>query len=430
MRFADSIENRKQKGDNNSCQYRVLCPSQRNMEFSESQYFTIAILPMVSGSLSVLGSTAIAVIILRSNKRLSTTYNRLVFGMSLMDVIYSIAFIGSTLPSPRGIEPLWKAIGNVHTCTLQGLMFYVGSTGATMYNCMLAIFYLLTITKNVHVDTMTKKIEPYFHAIPGVYLLLSSIVLLATQSFNTAGSICMIAPYPKNCNKDPDLECERGSYSAKFLWYFNLYPVMISFFTVIYCMVRVYWCVREQEKRMQQYDTVYQIRRRNSSSGGGGGGNSPASAGAPTPRISVRPESRNKRAAMTQCFFYVMAFFLAWVFGGVYRIVLTLDKLYFPLWVLSQFMCPLQGVFNFLVFMRPKVQSIRRSDQNLSWSRACIAAVLAREWDVASRRRRSSLNVREGGTRRYTAREWHLRNSCNQVQLELGDESQEEKNNE
>ena len=386
------------------------------MDFTDSQYRTVAIVPMVTGSFSILGSFAIVVIILRSKKGLSTTYHRLMFGMSCMDIIYSISFVGSTLPSPRGTPLVWKALGNTQTCTIQGLLFFMGSTGATMYNCILAIYYFLTITKNVRVQTMTKKIEPFFHGVPVVYLLGSSIVLLATQSFNTAGTICMIAPYPRNCNTDPNLDCIRGKQADKFFWYLNIYPIVLFFITVMYCMIRVYWSVWQQERRMQQYDTVYQIQRR--SAGVNGLGTDTSS--------RLRPESRNERVAMTQCFLYVMAFFMSWIPGGFYRVVLTFDKNIFSLWVITQFFSPLQGVFNFLVFIRPKVQLVLRSDPSLSLFRAFINAVRTKDLEEETRRQRGSLTPGGGTRRRFTAREWHLRETANQVQLELGSEQDDD----
>ena len=59
-----------------------------------------AVAPRFSGSISFVASTLIVYLILRSETRLSTTYHRLLFGMSVSDMMSSFAMALTSLPFP------------------------------------------------------------------------------------------------------------------------------------------------------------------------------------------------------------------------------------------------------------------------------------------------------------------------------------------
>jgi hypothetical protein len=57
---------------------------------------------------------------------------------------------------------------------------------------------------------------------------------------------------------------------------------------------------------------------------------------------------------MKEAFMYVGAFFLTWIFGTITRMIQAINgKTHYPLVVLMAFFFPLQGFFNFLIYMRP-----------------------------------------------------------------------------
>merc|ERR1719469_727718 len=102
--------------------------------YSDTFLYVIFFIPIFSGSLSLIGSTTLVVMHLCSRKtRLSSTYGRLIFGMSLMDVFQSLAFCFSSMPSPGNPDDRWPNYGTTFTCTIQGFCLFTGGIGTTLY---------------------------------------------------------------------------------------------------------------------------------------------------------------------------------------------------------------------------------------------------------------------------------------------------------
>jgi hypothetical protein len=92
---------------------------------SEAEKF-LSILPMLTGFLSVLGSGWLIIEIVTTKSKLYTVYNRLLLSLSIIDVFVSIAYMFSTIPSPKfSYEVIW-AFGNIQTCTAQGFFIQLG----------------------------------------------------------------------------------------------------------------------------------------------------------------------------------------------------------------------------------------------------------------------------------------------------------------
>lgn len=392
--------------------------------FSPSQYTAVAVIPMFSSAMSVTGSSLIIFLIFRSNKRLSTTYRRLVFGMSTMDIIFSTAYLFSTLPSPKDTPTLWKAIGNTSTCTLQGLCIFVGSLGAAMYSCALSTFFFLTVGKEVREEVMSTKIEPFFHAITLLYVTSVGIYLLFTQSFNTAGTVCLVTPSPQGCDVNEDMECTRGANARNHFWHFMAYPIFVIFAIILANMLLLYFTVKAQYRNLDRYRTMaftnnstlpsgIQALRRNSTQLSSNMIESNGDLEEPTrrrrkPRSRV---SRNEWVVANQCFYYVSGYFFTWIFATLFQIHTSVTgEINFWLWILSQIFTPLQGFINFLVYIRSHVISTRENDSSLSLTRAFWIVISKRDINIDDlRRRRSLLNRQQNGGSRYTAREWHMR---------------------
>ena len=76
-----------------------------------AQQKAVAIVPKCTAAASILGSaTIIFLLTFREDKH--TTYHRLVLGMSLCDILASIAHFCTTWPIPRGTQGVYGAVGN------------------------------------------------------------------------------------------------------------------------------------------------------------------------------------------------------------------------------------------------------------------------------------------------------------------------------
>ena len=154
------------------------------MSRDKAQFIIVTITQMITASLSIGGSIAIIVMLLRSNKKLGSTYRRLLFGMSVMDVIFSTAVLMGPFPSPKDTPDSWSPIGNDLTCTLQGLAIYVGHVGLSSYNLCLCLYFTLSIVKNVR-KTRMLKFEVWFHVLPLLWIASTSVVLLSSKILPT-----------------------------------------------------------------------------------------------------------------------------------------------------------------------------------------------------------------------------------------------------
>jgi hypothetical protein len=149
--------------------------------WTEEQQKAISIIPHVTGALSILGSAFIVYDVVSDRKKWSSTYHRLLFGMGLYDFVSSFATALSTVPMPS--ESGDFSYGNAATCTAQG-MFVNLNIASPLYNFMLSIYFLLTVTFRWSKDDVKKKVEVWFHAFPFVWVLMTTIVVLPQNGFN------------------------------------------------------------------------------------------------------------------------------------------------------------------------------------------------------------------------------------------------------
>ena len=89
----------------------------------------------ITGSISLLASSAIIYRILCSYQGLSTTYHRLVFGLCIGDLLSSLAFTFSSFLSPKEMNYIIPyAIGTSATCSAQGFVVTFGMQCVSQYN--------------------------------------------------------------------------------------------------------------------------------------------------------------------------------------------------------------------------------------------------------------------------------------------------------
>lgn len=98
--------------------------------------------------------------ILRSQIGLSSTFQRLLFGLCVADILWPFSFILSTLMIPKEVDYLYlNSRGTVTTCNAQGFLQIVGFSGS-LYNCSICVHYLAIVTYNKSDEFIRKKIEP------------------------------------------------------------------------------------------------------------------------------------------------------------------------------------------------------------------------------------------------------------------------------
>jgi hypothetical protein len=124
---------------------------------------------MVCGSISFIASMLPVVHILRSHECLSSTYHRLIFGLSTADIIASLGLALSSTMVPKEMRYLVPfASGNIATCDAQGFLCYCMIGVSMGYNSSVCFYYLAIITYNKKFDYIRTKLEPWFHGISSI----------------------------------------------------------------------------------------------------------------------------------------------------------------------------------------------------------------------------------------------------------------------
>lgn len=371
------------------------------------EYKAEIIISRVSGSVSAIASLFLVFYILRSNDGLSTTYHTLVFGLSLADVLMSTGFLLSETMVPKEHDfQLPNPQGNISSCSAQGFMIVVGSLTASLYNCGICIYFLALIRFKKQEAYIRTKLEPLLHGFSIIVPTVLGILFLQTNSFNSHGPFCFMANFrPAYCIGYEDgyivegftIPCGRGAEKSdlrdvitiiSFVFALGITPLVILGTVCI-----MYRAVRNNEKILERY--------------GVGALRGPKShrkveeyAEAHTPvtdieqnkgiwkiirRISLQTRIKSslttrslKRTYLRTATGYTWAWALAYLPFIYY---FFFDEYSFVAQVVSFTLFPLQGLFNFLVFMSPKVRAMKKSrrvGENLTWSQAFIKAFLSK----------------------------------------------------
>jgi hypothetical protein len=261
-------------------------------------------------------------------------------------------------------------------------------------------------------------------------------IIMAMKGYNASGGVaCFMVPNdPPHCigyeNGDTpegfSIPCGRGDGGENPILYLVMEIVgfgsvlIIPPTIIVGTMMLMYMSVSKIEKNMRNYGVG--ALRLNARSGGGNRGdtaetNSARSANNEQGMMSKikrlfmfmipsclrrddqrHPTSRANRATSQKRSILYMAagYALAWAFVWIPFMILYYFHESHATSILLACLNPLQGLFNFLVYMSPKVRSAKqpRRGDNLSWRQAFIKAYMSR-----GERRRTGRNLSSGNTR-------------------------------
>ena len=163
----------------------------------------------------------------RNSKR-QHPYHRLLFMMSLYDVLESVWNFTSTWPIPKGTEGVVWASGTTGTCSAQGY-FLTLSVAVPIYNAMLSLYYVLVIIYKYPDQRLRVWVEPAMHLIAGGWAFGTATVSAGMGLINNANLWCWIAPYPQGCldswRYGSEGNCERGDNAWIYRWGFYFAPL-------------------------------------------------------------------------------------------------------------------------------------------------------------------------------------------------------------
>jgi hypothetical protein len=315
--------------------------------YSESELKLLAILPSITAPLSVLGASMIIFMIVNqkmsSERRLN---HRLLLAISATDLITSSVNMLGPLPV-RDDVGAYMAMGNVTTCSASGFLIHFFFARA-LYNMALMWTFLCQIRYELREEDIADKYDRRIHVVAIGYPLITGIVGLVLEVFNPVSNLgllkCYIAPYPPDCEReDSQVECTRGEMARPYLVVATLIPVIIVVGFLFTSTFLVWWTVRQH---------AIQARR--------------------TSQFNV--QSSMFRDVSIQSIMYGIFFFNSYVWVLINPVVdVTIGRESSKLRVIARFLSeifyPSQGLWTWLIFIRPRYLRIRTNfeEQSLAW---------------------------------------------------------------
>ena len=359
----------------------------------------------VSGSISIIRSSATVWHILRSHKGVSSTYHRLVFGLCISDFMSSFAYAFSSIPVvPKEMNYLMPfPYENVRSCDGQGFFLTTGLIMATLYNCSVCLYYLAIIRFNNNGDYIKVNLEPWLHGVSVTTSLAIGIIGLVLKMYDADGLIgmCYLTYYePPHCEGHDHgvildsftIPCDRGATTSGKLYNLIIFllPLTIVPTIIVGTMTSMYRSVRKIESKMLNCGSST-LRLRASLRQGGVDNEhatmvSPSWIGRlksiicpslfPNNRTSRTHKPRSqKRAVLYMAMGYSLTWALLWIPFLVLFFV-TANNTSVTITSITQ---SLQGLYNIVVYMSPKVRHARNTKRGkLRWYKAIAKAWMSR----------------------------------------------------
>lgn len=369
---------------------------------SDRQNKILALLPILPSILSVAGSTAILWLVSRERKRKGRLmpYHRILFAMSLCDIVVSVTNLGQPFLVPADGSPRPWAIGNDATCTAVGALLQFG-LASFWYNGMLSTNYLLTIRFGRRGQAWARTLEPWMHLVALGYPLGTAVSGIVMDVFHETdlGASCWVAESNRepSCTLQPYHRCK----SVYVGYIFAAFPlILVIVWVAVNCTliaVYVYRTGRQssradahsiiQRRVLQQLqsgdafsrdsrDSVFSWRGPSMEGSDDGGEPSPLRLprrGRRRSSMTTREQHRERiRQVTTQSFLYVSTFALTYAPTIILRFLESYDvagadeSKFFVLLVCQAIFLPSLGFFNCMVYIRPQFLNIRQSFPNES----------------------------------------------------------------
>ncbi len=333
---------------------------------TDKQEQILSVLCVTSGALSILGSLTIVYNVVQKRYVNTTSYDRLILGLSLADIVASLSFIFSPFFVPSETSQRVWAMGSQTTCSFLGWMTQFG-LAAVWYNALLSFYYLFTVRLRIPRDIFAKKYEKWFHLSAWIFFSITASIGSTFDWYSEfqINQGCWLGEIPKGC------EASETCTGTGLLvgWIFGGVPMLITFLALTINNILIYVYVRDTLRptttgrpsfndATTRTDTVDGARKSRPLTGG----ISLVGQASHTPEEEEldRPQQTQVREVASQGFLYVGTFFMSYTPAFVVRLVDGIglgtsdEARIFPLLVLNSFLLPLQGFFNMFVHTRPR----------------------------------------------------------------------------
>jgi len=354
-------------------------------------FYNAQVCRLSAASLSCLASITIAIMILRSDGGLaSSPYRRIIFGLSIGDILQSLGIFLGPFASPIDTPNALWAEGNLHSCDAAGFILVFGGSMVPLYTFSLSLYFLLRVKYRMSRADFAKRVEWIIHTMIISFCLIGSGIILVTGSFNAtrAGSLCAPVAYPLGCDTQTDLigECTRGRNALIFFIVFYYLPSFLSFIGMIVCLGTLTQYVYAQEAKLrkatsaQNQDLTKSCCRWTKHRSGIVEDNDNEELCPQGQRIRRARENLRSfsRETLVQSGLYMFAFLTTYSFLFIW-LFMSLSGAEDQRWTFLAISVtwPLGGLFNILVYTRPKVAVLKASYPTYPWILMLFTVVMA-----------------------------------------------------
>mmetsp|Transcript_49449 Transcript_49449/g.75243 ORF Transcript_49449/g.75243 Transcript_49449/m.75243 type:complete len:487 (-) Transcript_49449:101-1561(-) len=228
---------------------------------SPQQEKLLRIIPRVTGSLSILGSTFIIYDVVRttwrersksnSKNKPGRVINRCLIGMSVCDILASFSnpvVLNLALPVEFGGK------GNQATCNAQGF-FGQFVTATALYSGIMALIYLLSIKYGWNEAQLRNRVERVAHALILSFVVASGTASIFLELYNPTPISCTMTAFPPGCGTIPGRPCIRGESASSWRLPFRTIPEYTTIAFAMIAMVLIYRAVGHIEARAKRWDS-------------------------------------------------------------------------------------------------------------------------------------------------------------------------------
>ncbi|GFH50052.1 hypothetical protein CTEN210_06527 [Chaetoceros tenuissimus] len=365
---------------------------------------------------------------------LQSPYSRIIFGLSVSDVLFSLGMLLSPFLAPSSLSLAPFALGNGQSCEFAGYLNIAGAAAIPTYTLFLTYYFMRRIKYKVSPQKFSGLEEKIWHATGILVPVGFATAALSMGDINSYpnGTMCFLASEPYNCN-DTGNKCNRGENVAIFTITFGATGIALFIFlmVVLYMFTHHVYSIEKDfripasstptRKRESNRHLNFMLNRQepNQDSDSNTSGrestnasksifalsnieiNRTPSSGQEEAQSSVMHDvnlSHNQnppqegsdetdtpsprelsKKALNQSLLYIFAFLLFYIPGMVQVILCGLnnnakDSRVFLWW--SSTLYPTGGVWNILIYTRPKCQKLQKDVPGLTYIAAFILVVL------------------------------------------------------
>ena len=341
--------------------------------------------------LSLTASSTIVHMIRFSPRGLKSPYSRIIFGLSIGDIIQSLEILLGVFAVPRDTPESPMALGNQATCNYTGFLLLVGTLTTVFHLLFLIYFFWRRVKHKVSPQKFAYGEERYLHILCWVLSLAFGIVAVASKAVNPTryGAVCVVTPKPFGCGvgeKDDEdyLECTRGEVSgpkmARILagilgvCLLGLFALLASITCHVYAIERTLSVPESTLRRrdgdgQQDSNSQEEIEEQGTDQEAVANGNE-------SEEQEKKLTKSLTRSSMNQSILYILAFIMSFAMPFAFLAVPSFRNDHFEviIWPASTLL-PAFGIFLILIYTRPKVQILQKMFPKASW-RLCFSVVV------------------------------------------------------